>query len=659
MDELTEQSRQRIGRLLKVYRTKAGLSLAEVAKLAQYSKSAVYKIEQGRGDLTLDMARAVDRVLSTGGRFVAALSEPKFFRPAQLPVVSGPTAGMDAEFRRLEGWLYQSDRDDDGTARHVMVVTGPPWIGTSTLMLRAAHSVTAVGLFPDGQLYADLAGFREDQPARAPDEVLASFLRALGAWVPPDASRGELTQHYRTALAGRELLIVLDNAASAAQIEPLLPGAAAPGCRVLVASRLSLSSVTTSMADRIEVGPVTQSQLETLLTRLLGQDHPVAHQPDAISCLAAGAAGYPAVVRRTAGWLADNPDYPIMSRQAYEEAMFDPRDVWGPRAPFDASYRYLSPGAQRLFRLLGTWDGQAIGVAAAARLLDESDAEASACLSELSAANLVRSDRSGGRYRHVALLRRYGRYLGAVHDSVRDRTTAIGRMLSWYLQTAIAAERALAPESIPLIVYQLPVDRTEPAHFESRNAALEWIHAERENLTAIVRLASETGHYTVAWQFALACQAGLAAAAEAAPKRWWGSLWRDVLEGARLVALVDDEQGYALTTTLLAHVYLKLGEFELAAAVLQAACRVWRRLAVRTGAAADQVRRGLGWATSAHSPGCLCPVGESWCGACPAVVWWQQQCAADRVHPTVHGNPLDQACVSAHSGGNGREDVRD
>ncbi|MBE1467525.1 helix-turn-helix domain-containing protein [Kibdelosporangium phytohabitans] len=540
MDELVAQSRRRVGGLLRRYRKSAGLSIAALAAATQYSKSAIAKVEQGKGDLTVEMAREVDRALVTGGRFVAVLTEPRFFRPAQLPAISNSMVGMEAEVRQLEEWLARGNEGAD--TRRVMLVTGPPWIGTSTMALRVAHSACERGEFPDGQLYADLAGFRADRSPRNPREVLASFLRALGAWVAPDATLSELTQEYRTALAGREMVIVLDNATSVEQVEPLLPGPSATDCRVLVASRLSLARLTTTVAERLEIRTLPQAQLGDLLRRLLSPNHPITRRADAVSHLVDGAGGFPSVITMTAEWLTDNAGVP-MSVERFEEALFSQVDGSPLRAALDASYDHVSSDAQRLFRLLGGLPNVATSMAAAAQLLDVSPARAAACLAELTAANFVRADSERGRYLQYPLLRRYGRFLNVAHDAVVDRDAARDRLLAWYLQTVKAAEQTIMANEARSAAHEHSGRLTRDMRFSTTASALAWMRAEGWNLAAVLELGAATRKYRLVRELAQACLAGLDAFVATSPSRW-GTLWREVtMWGRQPAASVKDPDG--------------------------------------------------------------------------------------------------------------------
>jgi DNA-binding SARP family transcriptional activator/DNA-binding XRE family transcriptional regulator/DNA-binding transcriptional ArsR family regulator len=329
--------------------------------------------------------------------------------PAQLPTDPAEFTGRDPELRRLDGL---AGRPGKGAA--VLLVAGTAGVGKSALAVRWAHR--AAGRFPDGQLYADLAA-----PGAAAGDVLSAFLEALGVAarrVP--ASVQARVGLYRSLLAGRRVLVVLDNAGGTGQVRPLLPTSA--GCLVLVTARhqlVDLIALDGARSLTLDVLPAAAARL--LLIRRLGADR-VYGQPDAVDRIVHRCAGLPLALSIVAARAAARPRLPLA------ELVGELGDVPGVldafvggtaatdlRAAFRASYRTLGPDAARLFRLLGlvgpdTGAGPEAGVdvapgelAAAAGLPPRRVHD---LLTELARAHLV-TERRPGRYAMHGLLRAY------------------------------------------------------------------------------------------------------------------------------------------------------------------------------------------------------------------------------------------------------------
>jgi DNA-binding SARP family transcriptional activator len=363
-----------------------------------------------------------------------------------------------------------------GEMTPVWVVTGPAGVGKSTLAVRAAHQLA--GSFPDGQLYADLHGAAA---GRAPDEpiaVLARFLRALGVTeraIP--ASLDEASARWRSMLAGRRLLIVLDNAQDAGQVRPLLPAGA--GCAVLITSRRSLADI--DGAGHLDLGPLPGPDALELLTKLGGSAR-VSAAPEAAAELLQWLGGLPLAIRIAGARLAARPNWSLASLAA---RLHDERhrlrelrlgDI-AVRTSFLVSYEHLAePDAKRLFRLLGAIDGPQITPMVATALLDVAEPDAQAALDELVDARLL-DEMPGNRYLMHDLIRLFAHEL-AGQEQPGDRGDALGRVLSEYLARTRHALSLLRPGTrVAPVTRQL---------FTGNAQALQWLEAERANLVSAV-----------------------------------------------------------------------------------------------------------------------------------------------------------------------------
>ncbi|MFJ5922599.1 BTAD domain-containing putative transcriptional regulator [Kitasatospora sp. NPDC092948] len=340
--------------------------------------------------------------------------------PAQLPAESGPYVGRPAELRALDGLLAT------GPQPRLVTVVGPPGIGKTALAVHWAHTRRAH--FPDGQLYIDLRG-HSAQPALRPADVLARFLRALGA--PPDrlpADQDEAAALYRTLLADRRTLIVLDNARDPEQVRPLLPGTRS--CAVVVTGRHRLTGlVAGDGARRLALAGLGPDEARELLAGIVGACR-VAAEPDAARRLVELCDGLPLAVRAVAADLAarDGSIADHCARQADGDLLDllhvegDPRSTV--RAAFDLSYRALPAPARRLYRLLGLLPGPDTTVDAAAALAEADPAGAAALLRTLADAHLLR-EHPAGRYALPGLLRAHARELTERQepDAARQRTS--------------------------------------------------------------------------------------------------------------------------------------------------------------------------------------------------------------------------------------------
>ena len=412
--------------------------------------------------------------------------------PRQLPGAVPHFTGRLAELARLSQSLDQAGRQAPGTVL-ISAIGGTAGAGKTALAVHWAHQVA--GRFPDGQLYVNLRGYDPDQPMTAAG-ALAGFLRALGMPgedIPPDED--ERAARYRSRLAGKRMLIVLDNARSAGQVRPLLPGT--PSCAVVVTSRDALAGlVARDGAARLDLDLLPLPDAVSLLRALIGARADA--DPGAAALLAEQCSRLPLALRVAAELAGARRDMPLarlvdelagqQQRLSLLDAGGDPRTAV--RAVFSWSYHHLDTFAARAFRVAGLHPGPDFGPDAVAALTSATLADSCGVLDLLARAHLIQRDRSG-RYSMHDLLRAYARELAAAHDDEDGQHAALTGLFDYYLHSAAAAmdtlypaERHRRPRIPPAATPAPPV--TEPA------PARAWLDAERANLVAVT--AHAAGH---------------------------------------------------------------------------------------------------------------------------------------------------------------------
>ncbi|WP_148083345.1 tetratricopeptide repeat protein [Micromonospora sp. Llam0] len=356
--------------------------------------------------------------------------------------------------------------------------------------------------FPDGQLYIDLRGYSLDPPL-APVEALARFLHALGMPVEQvPAATDEAAAAYRSLLAGKQMLILLDNAASAEQVRPLLPGGARSV--VVVTSRDQLGGlVAIDGARRLSLDVLTSEEAHALLTRMLGAERVEAeHGPTAE--LARLCSYLPLALRIAAANLAGRPKHPIAEYTARLRSG-DPATTLAVAGDarsavtvaFDLSYDRLPGSARRLFRLVGLTPGPDVTAEAAAALADISIDQARSSLEMLADAHLV-TEHAVGRYTCHDLIRRYASNRAEHEESDAARDAALAGVYAYYLNSVDVAAQLLYPEKLRLPPTVDPTVATVSLHDHSQ--ALAWLDGERASLVAMVRWAAMYGPRQMAWR---------------------------------------------------------------------------------------------------------------------------------------------------------------
>jgi DNA-binding SARP family transcriptional activator/tetratricopeptide (TPR) repeat protein len=417
--------------------------------------------------------------------------------PRQLPADVTAFTGRARELAELDRLLAVGERGDvgGGSAPAVIsAITGTAGVGKTALAVRWAHQVAE--RFPDGQLYLNMRGYDPGQPMPAPD-ALAGFLRTLG--VPGrdiPAEEEERAALYRSLLAGRRMLVVLDNASEVEQVRPLLPGAA--GCVVAVTSRDSLGGlVARHGAARLDLDLLPLPDAVGMLQALIGSrvdDDPAAAAALADRCsrlplalrLAAelAAARSPAPVRELVGELADQ-----QRRLELLDAGGDPRTAV--REVFSWSYRHLDADAARAFRLVGLHPGSDWDSYAAAALAGITVNRADRMLGLLARAHLIRPA-GVGRYGMHDLLRDYGAEQAARDDAELARRAALTRLFDYYVHTAAAAIDTLNPAELHRRP-RFPATASPAPTVTDPVTAQAWLDAELATLVAVSAHTAEHG----------------------------------------------------------------------------------------------------------------------------------------------------------------------
>ncbi len=423
--------------------------------------------------------------------------------PRQLPAAVRHFAGRTDELSRLTTALSVGGPSD--SAMPIVTVGGAAGVGKTALALHWAHQVR--DSFPDGQLYVNLRGFDPTEPAMSPAEAVRGLLDGLGT--PPQRIPADLHAKvglYRSLMANRRMLVVLDNACDAEQVRPLLPGA--PGCRVLVTSRNQLASlIAAEGAHPITLNVLSMAEARQLLAGRVGHDR-VRAEPDAVDEIIARCARLPLAMVIVAARAAAHPEFGLAAlarelRMAHDvlDAFAGGDAVTDIRAVFSWSYRTLSDAAARMFRLLGLHPGPDTDLIAAGSLAGIPVMTAHRVLTELTQAHLV-GEHLPGRYLLHDLLRAYAIEQAQLQETTEDRRAALHRMLDGYLHTGVAAARFLDPPLEPMAP-QPPVPGAHVHRITGHQEALDWFTAERAVLLAAVDRAATDGFATHAWQLPL------------------------------------------------------------------------------------------------------------------------------------------------------------
>lgn len=573
-----------VGRLLRRFRVAAGLTQEELAQRSGLSVRALSDIERGRTPrpysrsirlladaLELDddgralLLSAVPERADQAGPVPRAAAELHVARqagfpavPRQLPAVVAGFAGRAAELAELSESLNLLR--NQGLTVIVSAIGGIAGVGKTALAVWWAQQAAAQ--FPDGQLYVNLRGFGPGGAPISPATAIGGFLQALG--IPAERIPVQLEARaglYRSVTAGKQILLVLDNARDSEQVIPLLPGG--PGCLTLVTSRAPLTGLIAAQGARqVIVDVLAPEEARQLLALRLGEDQ-VAGDPAAVAEVLELTGRLPLALSIVAARASARHGRPLAALAAElhdEHRRLDALDggelAADLRATFSWSWRQLSTAGRSMLRLLGIHPGPAVSVAAAASLAGTGRPQARRALAELTSAGLL-SEPVPGRFACHDLIRSYAAELCVSHNIAGARDAAARRMLDHYLHSAAAA-RQLITSAAPSGSSQPPAPGVQPEQPAGYQQAMGWFAAERPVLVALLAAAVRTGFDDYAqqlpgvmaaylgrcgqWEERLEVMlAGLAAAQRQADMAAQGSAHR--LIGGALVQLGRAEDG--------------------------------------------------------------------------------------------------------------------
>ncbi|MEU2084751.1 BTAD domain-containing putative transcriptional regulator [Streptomyces albus] len=544
--------------------------------------------------------------------------------PSELPPDVPSFTGRAEELAALEGLV--ADSGDEHSAATVGLVTGAAGIGKSGLAMRWAFRAAAH--FPDGQLFADLHGYDAHRDPAGAHDVLSRFLRSLG--VPGEGIPADLEERialYRSLLADRRVLIVLDNARSYAQIRPLLPGGSR--CCVLVTSRDQLEDlVTWPPQARVHLGLLSEEEAVALLTAIVGERRIATARADAAR-LVELCDRLPLALRIAAARLASKPHWTVRylanrlsdERRRLDELSQGESQV---RAGLALSYRYLPQDAARLLRRLGLLDVPDFTAWAGAALLDVAVADAERLIEDLVDAQfleVVTVDATGQlRYRLHTLVRLYARERAQEEETDAERHAARTRFLRTFLTLAEEADQREGAGKGTGVHSDVPRRPLDAAVTDELLAVpLEWYEAERAALVASVRQAARTGEAALAWDLTVCasvffgtrsytddwgacCEAALEAARAARDARGQGAMHYSLgtrelgysrMDGAaarfaealRCYGEAQEDHGRAMTLRSLGQGDRIRGDLQVAMARFEEALPIFRRVGNRFGEA--------------------------------------------------------------------------
>ncbi|MFI7702039.1 ATP-binding protein [Nonomuraea sp. NPDC049480] len=484
-----------LGELLRSWRARALLTQDELAARAGLNARTVRRLESGqlrraRGTSMRALAKALDlddTELSTLARIASSVpknSPPIRTTPRQLPADAAAFVGRARELAVLA-----EIGEVRGTAAVMIIsIDGMAGVGKTALAVHAAYQLAS--RFPDGHLFVDLHGYT---PCRAAANSADTLTRVLGALGVPG---GSIPQHlddraalYRSLLAGRRMLIVLDNAADEEQVRPLLPGAG--DCLVLITSRRRLVGLDGVRTVSVDVLPLADAI--ALFSGTAGEGRVAGVPREALAEVVRRCGLLPLAIRLAAARLKAHPAWSVehlLERLEEHQSLLSELYA-GERsvtAALDMSYRELGVDEQRAYRALGLHTGANITPDAAAALLATTTERASVLLDSLQEVHLLKES-APGRYRVHDLIRTHATATAIDEDSESDRRTALARLLDHYSQAASAAMDRLYPYEADMRPRLSPGEAPVPAMPD----AAAWLETELYNLLAVAQLAVEHG----------------------------------------------------------------------------------------------------------------------------------------------------------------------
>lgn len=447
-----------------------------------------------------------------GDVYVGASRKAVYEPPHQIPPVTRLFENRRTELADLDTWLaggpdpHPADAPATGPPEPepapIYVLHGPPGIGKSTLLKRWAARAAAPGRFPGGEFWVDFRALRE-QSAGGADvaEALAQCLRATGVddtYLP--GTLHELANAFRTRTAGNGVLLLLDEVSEPAQVRALLPNS--PGSAVAIAGRSRLGElVTFDGASAYGLGPLDDMHALALLERLLGKSGRLAREPDAGALIIKACAGLPVAIQIAAARLAKSRPGQLVIELADERrrlAALSASPTQGDRtvsAVFSVAYSGLTAEGARLYRLLGLFPGQSVGIGTAVCVAGVDPQTADDLLDALEDSALLEWDEEDGRYRFHDLVRLHALERAMDEESEQERDAVLERCVDYYVTGAAFADLAVMGDRLRIggeaarrpHAYD-PFDGTD-----RRRAALAWLAAERTEALAVLRAAAEHG----------------------------------------------------------------------------------------------------------------------------------------------------------------------
>jgi DNA-binding SARP family transcriptional activator len=503
--------------MLALYRSGRQAEALEVCRQARATLMEELGIELGESARRLETA-ILNRdpgldVPTSGGAGVTArpvqaapAEQPTTSVPRRLPATIADFTGRQAQLAEIKRVLGDDERRTrtENYGMRIVSISGKGGVGKSTLALRAAHELREA--YPDGHLYGDLESTAGDDRVRG---VLARFLRALGvdgkAMPDDDEERGEL---YRSRVAGKKVLVVLDGATDEDQVIPLLP--AGPGCAVIVTSRARLSGLPGAHQIAVDVFAVDQS-LELLAT-IVGEERLNA-EPEAGRELVELCGGLPLAIRIAGARLASRAHWGIdvlVTRLRNTVHRLDELSFRGLvlRSNIDQSYQALSPVAQRLFRRFALVSTPDFPGWTAAALLDIDPFDAVEVVESLVDAQLLDTVQYPGerlRYRFHDLIRVYATELLDTTESEAERTATVERLVGAWLARAEHAHRKEYGGDYTILHGTAPrwAGAPELEEVDDMGNQIDWLETERRSLVSIVHLAASHGMTEACWDLAL------------------------------------------------------------------------------------------------------------------------------------------------------------
>jgi DNA-binding SARP family transcriptional activator/tetratricopeptide (TPR) repeat protein len=423
---------------------------------------------------------------------------PSVPRPAQLPADIGDFTGREDLVVHLRSLLTERNAANSPGVVPVAVIAGSGGLGKTSLAVHAAHELARE--FTDGQLYVDMLGATPHP--QAPSDILARFLRDLGVesgHIP--VGLDERSALYRTRLAGRRVLVLLDNARDAAQVRPLLPGSSS--CGVMVTARSRMPDLAST--DLVDLEVLDDEESRNLFAAIIGEKR-VAAEPEPTADVLSACNGLPLAIRICAARLVARPGWSIRAlsvRLADQRRRLDEMTAGdlAVRASFQVSLDSLPPPAGgidpvELFGLLGLWPGPLIGLDAVAALADDTPQRVEEALETLVDACLLESP-APGQYRFHDLLRVYA--AERARDPPAQGLAALRRVLEWYLYTVAAAADRISPHRTRIGLAPVP-DGCRPLGFANLDDALAWCETERPNIVAATQQAATGSLDDIAWR---------------------------------------------------------------------------------------------------------------------------------------------------------------